>query len=245
MPGCVAMGSLGEHAVSNATGATNRRAVTVFSWLTGLTMAENSIPSPERSRPVAARRFPEFAVATGASSTLPTASAAACSPSVVPKYTVVAVTSGAVRLPVSVTFQPASRSRSPMRLAPPSSPPMLKTRTSALAAGAADVLAVVEVTVRVAVESSVLSLLPEPMAWKPTSRKMTPRNSSTMTMARSGRPEESGTRSFIAPTVAVAGCSSRKRSSPGWSTRKIRGPRSRAGGRRAPSAGLPAAGAAA
>src|SRR6202000_1411118 len=40
------------------------------------------------------------------------------------------------------------------------------------------------------------------MAWNPTSKKMTPRNNSTITMARRGSPVESGTRSFIEPTVA-------------------------------------------
>src|ERR1700761_3517850 len=40
------------------------------------------------------------------------------------------------------------------------------------------------------------------MAWKPTSKKMTPRNSRTITMARKGSPVESGTRSFIDVTVS-------------------------------------------
>ena len=44
---------------------------------------------------------------------------------------------------------------------------------------------------------------PEPIAWKPTSRKTTPRNSSTITMARRGSPEESEWRSFIGPTVSA------------------------------------------
>ena len=37
----VAIGSLGLQAVSNATGATNRTAAAVFSWLMGLTMPES------------------------------------------------------------------------------------------------------------------------------------------------------------------------------------------------------------
>src|ERR1700754_4034781 len=44
-----------------------------------------------------------------------------------------------------------------------------------------------------------------PRACHPSSRKMTPRNSSTITMARKGSPVESGTRSFIEPTVARNG----------------------------------------
>ena len=49
---------------------------------------------------------------------------------------------------------------------------------------------------------SSLESSPPPIAWKPTSRKTTPRNSSTITMARRGSPEESGTRSFIGTTLS-------------------------------------------
>src|ERR1700739_299814 len=79
--------------------------------------------------------------------------------------------------------------------------------TSAWFAGAG--LPVVEADVEVVLvtletgdaESS--SEFPElPRACHPSSRKMTPRNSSTITMARRGSPVESGTRSFIEPTVA-------------------------------------------
>ena len=52
-------------------------------------------------------------------------------------------------------------------------------------------------------ESSALESSPEPIAWNPTSRKTTPRNSSTITMARRGSPEESEWRSFIWPTVSA------------------------------------------
>src|ERR1700761_39449 len=41
-----------------------------------------------------------------------------------------------------------------------------------------------------------------PRACHPSSRKMMPRNSNTITMARRGSPVESGTRSFIKPTVS-------------------------------------------
>ena len=48
------------------------------------------------------------------------------------------------------------------------------------------------------VESS--SDLPDELrACHPSSKKITPRKSSTMTMARKGRPVESGTRSFTSP----------------------------------------------
>jgi hypothetical protein len=70
---------------------------------------------------------------------------------------------------------------------------MLKTRTSALA-GAFDVDVGVDVVVIVDVaieEPPVSESLPEPMAWNPTNRNTTPKNSSTMTMARNGSPEES------------------------------------------------------
>src|ERR1700739_3339806 len=79
--------------------------------------------------------------------------------------------------------------------------------TSAWFAGAG--LPVVEADVEVVLvtletgdaESS--SEFPElPRACPPSSRKMTPRNSTTITMARRGSPVESGTRSFIEPTVA-------------------------------------------
>src|ERR1700712_392355 len=148
---------------------------------------------------------------TGASSNRPTSSAAACSPSVSPKYTVVAVTIGSVRLPTSVTFQPPSRRREASRSATPAASEMLKTRTSVVAAsggGVADEVAgaaVADELVTVGPEESPSpeSLL-EPIAWKPTSRKTTPRNSSTITMARRGSPEESGTRSFIWPTLSTA-----------------------------------------
>src|SRR5438270_1042824 len=45
----------------------------------------------------------------------------------------------------------------------------------------------------------------EPSACHPSSRKMTPRNNSTITMARSGSPVESGTRSFIEPHCSESG----------------------------------------
>lgn len=45
----------------------------------------------------------------------------------------------------------------------------------------------------------------EPSACQTSSRKTTPRNNSTITMARRGSPEESGTRSFIEPTVTSTG----------------------------------------
>ena len=44
--------------------------------------------------------------------------------------------------------------------------------------------------------------VPDPIAWNPTSKKMTPRNSNTITIARRGSPVESGTRSFIDVTVS-------------------------------------------
>jgi len=64
------------------------------------------------------------------------------------------VTSGNVRLPVSVTFQPASRSRLAVLSAAPSVDEMLNTRTSAFAgAGDADDVAELEVvTVEVAID---------------------------------------------------------------------------------------------
>ena len=61
---------------------------------------------------------------------------------------------------------------------------------------------VVEVTLDPGDAESSSEFPEEPRACHPSSRKMTPRNSSTITMARRGSPEESGTRSFIEPTVA-------------------------------------------
>ena len=113
---------------------------------------------------------------TGACSTLPTSSAAACSPSALPKYTVVAVTSGSVRLPVSVTFQSASRSRAAVRSAAPATSEMLNTRTSALATGAWLLVGAAETVVVATVGTEVPSSLassPEPMAWKATRRNTT------------------------------------------------------------------------
>ncbi|BBZ26487.1 hypothetical protein MMAD_07820 [Mycolicibacterium madagascariense] len=68
------------------------------------------------------------------------------------------------------------------------------TRTTGLAAagvGDADVGVEVELAVVLELDELELLLLLELMDWKPTNRKTTPRKSSTMTMARSGNPEES------------------------------------------------------
>ena len=60
--------------------------------------------------------------------------------------------------------------------------------------------AALEVVALEAAEAESSSDFPEELrACHPSSRKMTPRNNSTITMARSGSPVESGTRSFIAP----------------------------------------------
>ncbi len=78
-------------------------------------------------------------------------------------------------------------------------------------AGGSDVGDGVEVVLTVATgDSSALESSPEPMAWNPTSRKTTPRNSSTITMARRGSPEESEWRSFIGPTVSARRADPRK-----------------------------------
>src|ERR1700746_2627686 len=45
----------------------------------------------------------------------------------------------------------------------------------------------------------------DPSACHPSNRKMTPRNNSTITMARRGSPVESGTRSFIEPHCSESG----------------------------------------
>ena len=121
-------------------------------------------------------------------------SAAACSPSPAPKYTVVTGGSATAVVAASVTFQPASFKRSETRTAAASSPVTLKTRTSAFATAAVVVVA------RVRAGGSA-DRPPELIAWNPTSRKIRPRNNSTITMARRGSPEESGTRSFIGVTV--------------------------------------------
>ena len=71
-----------------------------------------------------------------------------------------------------------------------------------MAAGFADVFGAAELAVTLDTDESSSVLLPDPMAWNPTSKKMTPRNSSTITMARKGSPVESGTRSFIDVTVS-------------------------------------------
>ncbi len=68
---------------------------------------------------------------------------------------------------------------------------MLNTRTSGLAGSSdADVVVGELATLVVLTEESTSSASP-PIAWNPTSRKTTPRNSSTITMARRGRPEDS------------------------------------------------------
>ena len=61
-------------------------------------------------------------------------------------------------------------------------------------------LAVVVVVVAIG-DCSLVVVAPEPIAWNPTSRNTTPRNSSTITMARRGSPEE--LRWFIALTVST------------------------------------------
>ena len=78
-------------------------------------------------------------------------------------------------------------------------------RTSARFAGAllvVDEVLVVLVTVEAGDADSSSEFPEEPTACHPSSRKMMPRNNSTITMARMGSPVESGTRSFIEPTVA-------------------------------------------
>ncbi len=60
----------------------------------------------------------------------------------------------------------------------------------------------VAVAVEAADAESSSELPDDPSACQPSSRKMTPRNNSTITIARRGSPVESGTRSFIEPTVA-------------------------------------------
>jgi hypothetical protein len=69
----------------------------------------------------------------------------------------------------------------------------LKTRTSAFAGAgfADDVAELVVPAVLVAIDDDWSpSESPEPIAWNPTSRNTTPRNSNTITMARKGSPEE-------------------------------------------------------
>ena len=94
-----------------------------------------------------------------------------------------------------MTFHSASRSRFAVLSAAPATSEMLYTRTSALAGSASAVGDALVVEVAVTVVTAVDELLslssPEPMAWNPTSRNTTPRNSSTMTMARRGNPEDS------------------------------------------------------
>src|SRR6185437_12274510 len=115
----------GEHAASRTTGVANRAAATLR--LAGVNM-RRAYPVTTTITPGGWSATSGILGATGASSSLPTSSAAACSPSALPKYTVVAVTSGSVRLPVSVTFQPASRSRVAARSAAPATSEMLNTR---------------------------------------------------------------------------------------------------------------------
>src|SRR5271156_4779727 len=76
---------------------------------------------------------------------------------------------------------------------------------SDFAAGFADVFGAIVLVVTVDTDESSSELAPDPMAWNPTSKKMTPRNNSTITMARRGSPVESGTRSFIDVTVSRGG----------------------------------------
>ena len=109
-----------------------------------------------------------------------------------PKNTVVTVVSGSSRLPVSVTFQSASRSRVAVASAAPSTVPMLNTRTSGRSGSAgADVVVGVVVVVTAAIDESSPSSDPPPIVCNAMSRNATPRNNSTMMMARRGRPEES------------------------------------------------------
>src|SRR5262245_34292898 len=81
-------------------------------------------------------------------------------------------------------------------------------RTSAWFAGAL-LVAADEVVVLVTLDADDAdssSDFPEVLsACHPSSRKMTPRNNSTITIARSGSPVESGTRSFIAPHCSESG----------------------------------------
>src|SRR6478735_7786083 len=131
---------------------------------------------------------------TGASSSLPTSSAASRSPGASPKYTVVTGTPSRTRLPVSVTFHSASRSRVAVPSAAPGTSEMLNTRTSALAcsgSGEGSALEVALLVVVLTTAESPSSSSSGPRYWSATSRNTTPRKSSTMTMARSGSPEES------------------------------------------------------
>src|ERR1700734_1686869 len=73
---------------------------------------------------------------------------------------------------------------------------------SDFAAGFTEVFGAIVLVVTVDTDESSSELAPDPIAWNPTSKKMTPRNSSTITMARRGSPVESGTRSFIDVTVS-------------------------------------------
>src|SRR5580693_963841 len=111
-----------------------------------------------------------------------------------------------------MTLKPAALSWSAVCAATPSLPEMLNTCTSASFGPGLLLVGVAEAPLVVLVELVTLldtgdaessSEFPEePRACQPNSRKITPRNNSTITMARRGSPEESGTRSFIEPTVA-------------------------------------------
>src|ERR1700753_211354 len=70
---------------------------------------------------------------------------------------------------------------------------------------AADVVPVAELTLDDCDAESSSPSPDEPTACQPSSRKMTPRNSSTITIARRGSPVESGTRSFIEPYCSESG----------------------------------------
>src|ERR1700742_2634616 len=102
-----------------------------------------------------------------------------------------------------MTLKPADLSWSAACPAIPSLPEMLNTCTSeSVEAGLAlvdvddeELVALVELETDVAVSSS--EFPDEPRACHPSSRKMTPRNNSTITIARRGSPVESGMRSFI------------------------------------------------
>src|SRR6516162_819598 len=81
-------------------------------------------------------------------------------------------------------------------------------RTSAWFAGALLVVAdelVVLLTLETGDADSSSEFPEDPTACHPSSRKMTPRNNSTITMARRGSPVESGTRSFIEPHCSESG----------------------------------------
>src|SRR6516225_8413365 len=74
-----------------------------------------------------------------------------------------------------------------------------------LALGEVDDMLVVLVTLETGDAESSSEFPEDPSACHPSSRNMTPRNTSTITMARMGSPVESGTRSFIEPHCSESG----------------------------------------